>query len=659
MSGHFSFSSGFNPVQFLYLNPQQSNVVTVEDAYAFWNQNSNTTNLEINYDTVPSGLDPTVFIAENRASINISGLNNAIKNAMLANGDVLCDIERQGVYFPTVYRSLHVTGSNTFCVNIPGDPDVFQINLSNLQIGDAVKIINTASSQSMFGRITNILGDAQSFQIAFTGAHPNDLMQGPYLTNTYALFGIKLYDPLRLCRINYLALQTRNSNQPLTNLVDIDPTFNYELYHTLYPDSRNLNKEEAFVDYTNNNGNNNHRIANVSELLSSSVGANTSISSNLDHLQINQTLKLNFTQETGRVTWNDQDLYYVTNDSNRPYDTVSPYFPGLITEYAIKNNIHNLFYPLATFCNVNVTGVTALSNAAISNLKVANTAEFNCDVYANNNMFGGRIGVGLVPFNHVPVPIQSNIQADNIHINDTLYVGSTTEIAGPLIGGSGATFAHSVKGYKFGIGSDSPFPNTQQHDVGPNPVVIGDDTTTNQVMLTVNGIVTATNINTASDVKLKRNIAQASKMPSLPNVVTFSYHGESQRRYGFLAQELEEMFPEAVQTTTSYRLNINKVFKTVEMSVSTNRACIEMSSNYNLMPGDKLVIYKTSVGIISVGQDCVELDINTDSLQGFVPVSSIIYAEAKTVDYNQVLMALIMQVKQLQKQQATSHHCQD
>jgi len=574
------FDSGFNPVQFMYLNPIQSNIYTVEDAVAFYNT-GNTSNLWTNFDHIPSGLDAKVYIAENKQTIDTSSLNSNIKYAMVANNSTEEEVEFNGKYMPTIYRSMINIDSNVFQLNNPGDIDVFTITSCNLQIGDHIKIIKN-NGLDLFGTISNIDVNASIIYVDFNDGYVvNDQTSG----FNYILYGIKVYDPLRLARINFLSAFSVTGSNPIT-YVDIDSNFNFELYQTLYPDTRNLEKGEAFTDYMNHIGNNIPRIGNVTQF-------NSFPNTNVNTLNVSHVLQIGSRQETSRVIWNNQELYYVTNDDTLLYSSNSRDYPGLITEYAIKSYLHNLFFPNASFCNITITG-----NFPVSNITVSNAICENVDT-------------------------------------QTMNVTGSANFGGP-VQGVNASFTGVIKSYKFGIGGSE----LDAFSDVVNPIYIGNSNTTNDVMLNVNGLIVATNLNNVSDAKLKTNIKNVEDGPQLPRVVSYRYHGSEKKHLGFLAHELEEMFPEAVIQGNDYTLKIDPP---ILCQVQSGK--LVLGSNYNLELLDKIQVDSTTLYQV--------MDVDNEGQPSIcfkgkkAVITGIVYKHVKMIDYNQVLMALVCQVKAL------------
>lgn len=580
-----NFNSGFDPALFIYLNPEL-NIDTVEEAQSYigmgrWS----------NFDKIPSGLDPITFLSENKDSINISQLNSIIKNT---NVNIYTN-DNTGSYYPTIYKTIKYIGSNTFTFLNSGD---FKINNSNLQINDEIKITNDRLAQYHV-KIANIIDD-KTFSISF---HNSNYTLPSDPSTIYNLYGIKIYDVLRLAKINFLDVFTINNYSNPSTYVDIDCNFNYNLYKVLYPDSRNLSKDVAYVEYINSKG---LKIGNVEDFIMNPYTLNSNAI--INNLKINQTLNLDFGQETGKVIWNDVELYYVTNDVNRHVSTISPYFPGLITEYAIKNYIYNMFYPTATFCNIVATG-----NTYLTNLYVSNDTDFN-NIYTSNLYVSKQTNLSKLKVSDVAV------------FNSNVYM--------PDLYASNARIPY-LQGYSIGIGMDMNMNCSNScrkgHDIQgvfdelycKGHAEFGTSNTINTNIMNVNGIVTATNINNVSDIRLKRNISRIKNTNfQFPEVVSYNlYNTPGKKKYGFIAQELEEYIPEAVYDVNNYILHINKI---IESSFDEFQLC-----------DDDYIIFKDST---------VKIKYLEFKEQYSLPlfINSISYNTIKMIDYQQILMALIL-----------------
>ena len=91
-------------------------------------------------------------------------------------------------------------------------------------------------------------------------------------------------------------------------------------------------------------------------------------------------------------------------------------------------------------------------------------------------------------------------------------------------------------------------------------VVVGSGVTITTNGIIVVGIVTATDFNSASDLSLKTNIQSISnpidKILQI-NGVTFNWRENNKPSVGIIAQEIEKIIPEIVETTTDGIKNVN------------------------------------------------------------------------------------------------------
>lgn len=441
----------FDPIVFMYLNPQVDHLTSVQQATDYWTDNSNDYIGRCNLDYIPSDLDPSVFITGCNATINASTLNQDIKKSMLSNGLTVQDIYTMSTYdIPTIGKYIKYIDKNTFQFQ----ELEYKINY-NLSSNDDVKII-TDYGIPCYKKIVRVDTDLNHFEVN------NTCNLNLYSSNF--LSGIKLYDPLRLARIKFLDIYLPNllELEPVYDaFVNVDQQFNYELYKILYPDSRALTKEEALIDYITRYGNNDVRIGNTLDIELGSRGGSGNIYSpiqSINYLSINTVLNLDFSQDTGRVTWNGTDLYYVTDDPNRPLSEVSPYFQGLITELAIKTYINDIFYPSFTISNLKLEGQAEIQTMFSSNIVSSNISVQNLftDNLALKSVCIGQITPASDPmFSTINVD-PKDLQTDMVNINklqvlEGMWAHGSNFIYGSLAGSS-STFQR-ISGFQIGVGS--------------------------------------------------------------------------------------------------------------------------------------------------------------------------------------------------------------
>lgn len=148
----------FNAAMYIYLQPELQaiqGIITPEDATAYHDTNGTLHDLW-SVSMLPSRFDATVYIADNRESIDVSGLNDTIRSAMLAEGWDLPDIVGNGAYISTIFRRAWLISANTFRFNVATGNNLFYISSSNLRIGDEVKILRNGVD-SLYCRVDTII----------------------------------------------------------------------------------------------------------------------------------------------------------------------------------------------------------------------------------------------------------------------------------------------------------------------------------------------------------------------------------------------------------------------------------------------------------------------------------------------------------------------
>ena len=490
-----------NPALFIYLNPQlcvQSNISSIEDVTPYLN----TPNTLCNMDIVPKTLSPLAFIAENKDRIDVSSLNRWIYSNML-NDLTPSEIDKIAIFPPTIYRNCYYQGSNIIKFNRVGDasPD-YVISTSNLNVGDVVKLVNIG--EELILTVTDVIS-SETFAV-----ESNNSLVYQGIGSEFLCTGIKVFDPLRLARINYLNL-AETSIIPIVD-VGINSNFNPTLYRTIYKDAAYLTDENALADYLNRQGNNEWRIGSAQDILQPPTQL---IGSNIDILTINKALNLDFNQSTGRLHWASMDLFYVTSNSNTALSTLNPGYQGLITEYGIKGYIKDQLFPVcilndlianhASFCNVALEDMTA-SNAAIQNANINVLAASNVTIDSNIHVKGNLVVENLSLGAHASY--FGNLQGGRIGVGPIEYIMVDGSNFGSLsnFGNNSNIFSSGSNGLIF-TGSTGQSVPTQTKDIHAQGIIYSS-----------NGIYTGTNHYAIND--LIYNINMINEMIGLSNLVS-------------------------------------------------------------------------------------------------------------------------------------------
>lgn len=124
--------------------------------------------------------------------------------------------------------------------------------------------------------------------------------------------------------------------------------------------------------------------------------------------------------------------------------------------------------------------------------------------------------------------------------------------------------------YNVGIGSTVTLLNVWTENIGGGAyyndgnIVIGTDNPTSKLTvqgdILVSGVTTSTDFNSASDIKLKENIQPIEnpidKILQI-NGVSFNWKEDGRSSMGVIAQEVEQIFPELVNTAEYKSVNYN------------------------------------------------------------------------------------------------------
>lgn len=252
-------NSNFNPATYLYLNPELqafSNVTTIEQAQAFYLSNVNGSNLPYSL----SGLDPNfnarVFIHSSKNGLDISSLNEVIRQAMSNDGFSDTSLLANSEFMQSIQQPITYTSNNTFYMT-----NAVPLTPANLIVGDDVMIVLENESE-VISKVVDIDSNAQ----------PNTFTVSNYANVSFSsnssnieLFGQRLYDAERLGIINWI--RGYRSPDPYAGNYAVDTSFNPELYRLLYPDARHLTNMQSLFDYLTYRAEGDLRIGNIGQFI--------------------------------------------------------------------------------------------------------------------------------------------------------------------------------------------------------------------------------------------------------------------------------------------------------------------------------------------------------------------------------------------------------
>ena len=707
--------TSFNPALYLYLNPQlsaYSNVISVNDAQSFYIANSNNTNFLVDMSEIPGRFDEYVYISDYKKCIDISGLNKTIKLALSNQGLSMQEIEDNGKYVSTIFQDVTLINSNVFKFNnlvfcysnnvygsncncpCPCSNAAFSntysnassnckffITACNLNVGDSVKIVKN-NVHTYYATVSNII-DGETILLYNRNYSFTDF------TGSYILYGIKLYDPYRIATINYLqSLQSNYGAPPATDLYYDDVNFNPDLYRMLYPDTRHLEDSAAYIDFVCRKDNHDFRIGRTRDL----VTTIQEYPSTFYSLRVLSCLNLDFDQNTGYFKWGNTIMKYVSQDDVRSAADIPLGAEGLITERAIKSYIDYKFLVEAVFNDITVNGTTILN----SNVDVNGPAIFNNTVLFNSNvalMPGSTFTVSndVITDFWSPVTSHCNLRvlgSNNFFLNATAcnftVQGETMQVEtdADFINNVGVTGA--LLGPRIGIGPYvAPIDeNTLRLDknlltvaslVASSNMTVGTSNVTEaSICLKVHGLVEAANVSAVSDRRLKKDAQVISGEDLLRSVSTtdiykFTWRHKQQRTVGFIAQELEKTFPEAVSIIPRYEVPCNFNLKVVKhcrdlkVILQINSNVLDEIDEANVLVFDDLyTISRNDLEICDRGVWGIVVNsslhpnlYNHLTHQSVCTLTKIIYEDLKIVDYQYMSCALFASVKELSQRLKT------
>ena len=227
---------------FMYLNPRLK-LASIEEACEYIHLNSNQTYVNLN---LPNNFQPHVFLNYYRNILNISELNQVIKEAYFAEGRTSSEIEANSAYQSTIFKYVSNLSNDLYTFKfdrpiITGNSN-YMLNESNLRVGDNIKIMKEDLSDVIYAKVQNVDYSCNQFTISnIFGFHPTRY-------SNHILYGIQIYDLNRLASIEYMRLSSNGTNPFIATNVP-EETFNYELYKILYPEARSFSREEAYDNY--------------------------------------------------------------------------------------------------------------------------------------------------------------------------------------------------------------------------------------------------------------------------------------------------------------------------------------------------------------------------------------------------------------------------
>jgi len=480
--------TSFDPILFLYLQPELQvthKLDTVEKAHAFYQDNKALAEEQgwvWDLDFLPPRFHARLFIAQIKNDIALSEINSTIKDAVQTEQGIdTSHLLANAQYVPTLYFDGKVFSQDTFIVQ-ENDGSEY-LHDGNLNPGDQVQVYlksDLGFVKTLFVTVKERI-DAKSFSI-----QESHLIKNAYIGTECLIFGIKIFNIDRLASIAYLRLEKRLGKPP-SSLEHVDSSFNADLFRLLYPTKRNLDDATAYLEYIKQNK---YDIGSAKDISSGKkkdstlpsqtvfdkdtyvhqlytpaisfepmpesnvVDVPSNVETSFYNLHVDNTLHLNFANNTGYIRFNDQDVYYITTDDRRTSEETDPFFQGLITERGIKHYIDRKYLEEARFQDITVSGETIFKGDTVfggnSNLfsnVYADSGEFqNIRMYDSvmSNVDVRDSKIQNVTLSHSTI---ADVVLSNVQFNQSTFSGRVITFDADMIFTSHATFCNQVDFY--------------------------------------------------------------------------------------------------------------------------------------------------------------------------------------------------------------------
>lgn len=385
--------SNFSPATYLYLNPElqaTENVRTIEAAISYYQSNINGSNLLYDMSAIDPRFNSYVFLSSSRDGLDISHLNNIIKQAMSNDGLGPTELLSQSRFIQTISQPVIHNYNNLFSLVDP----LYAITPSNMIVGDDVMIVTTGG-HDVICKVTSINSNTIPHQFNVSN-YTNYLFTSNQSNLT--VLGQRLYDIDRLAKINWL----RGYRSAIPNVTYVvDETFNPDLYRLLYPESRGFDNVQALLDYNGYILNPFRRVGSVNDIVR-----------NVDDDFVTlATTKVEWASNTAatsvaKAVWSSN----YTGSYLSTYDAQVLYAPSNTTAAQLQwtsNALSNVFR--SEGCNITVNSIHSFSNA----VSTTGNWSFSSNVDVNRIL---TVGQGVPQQNgNIPMVIDARggIRADD------------------------------------------------------------------------------------------------------------------------------------------------------------------------------------------------------------------------------------------------------
>ena len=414
---------------FLYLNPElclSRNIHTVEAAklYADALTPAQRSALDADLGVVPDDFEPLVYIADGGLALNVSLLDSVIRKQSVLEGLSQAQVDHNQEYADNLIQDVRLlpaaaAGLRCGFDDFMTDRNVMPHDRVRLLVDDFNYYKAVVASVDYNARELTLTPEINSIRLPADGKR-------------YRLYSSFVADAKRIAVINYVRRATNRKAK-----VAFDPEFNLRLYQLLYPDSRLMHRDTAYVDYLGRQNTKDFRVGKEPDLIL-----------NKD-LYIWPPINLSDVVVTGDATFlgkvsfcNDFQMKDLLVDNIRINCNISV-GGGLTVSNDVRVIGNASFHSNATFSNnITVIGFTTLSNS----LTVAAAAAFHGPVAVNNTLsVSSNLAVGGATALAGPLGVAGPAAfSSNVSVNSNLAVGGSTVLSGSLGVAGPAAFSSNV-----------------------------------------------------------------------------------------------------------------------------------------------------------------------------------------------------------------------
>ena len=240
---------------FLYLNPElilSRNLVDVDSAKSFLDAHVLSGGLlsDFHFDrsSIPQDFDGRVYLADTGLVANVSRMNRDVCDLMRRNGWTEDQIMTTSVFVRNINRTASFDGLDTFTItDLITDLTISSSDRVMVVVNDFSVHVGTVRAVDYNGRKISVIFDV--------GRAP------PANALKYLISGIAVVDPNRIGGVNYV--RGAHVGVPYTS---VPQSFNLDLYHLLYPETRLLSLVDAYANYISNNKQYNHQAGKIDDI---------------------------------------------------------------------------------------------------------------------------------------------------------------------------------------------------------------------------------------------------------------------------------------------------------------------------------------------------------------------------------------------------------